>query len=59
MESFNLNISLRYFVFRNDFLSVNSDCRVQCPKNGARGQMKDTAAGGIHATHGTFSSLYC
>ena len=24
----------RYLVFRNDFLSVNSDCRVQCPRMG-------------------------
>ena len=27
------------------------------PYDGARGQMKDTAAGGIHATQGTFSSI--
>ena len=36
---------------------MNSDCRVQCPKGGARGQMKDTAAEGIRATQGTFSSF--
>ena len=29
------------------------------PYDGARGQMKDTAAGGIRATQGTFSSSFC
>ena len=41
-------------LFRIDFLSVTSDCRVQCPRVGLEVKIKDTPAGGICATQGTF-----
>ena len=49
MESFNLNN-----MYRLGFFSLTSDRKVQYP-SGARGQ--NLPAGGIRASHGTFSSL--
>ena len=51
MESFIIQFK-QQVLFRIDFLSVTSDCRV-----GLEVKIKGTPAGGVCATQGTFSSL--
>ena len=53
MQLFSLNKRYCYV-----FLSVTSDCRVQYSRLRLEVKIYDTPARGIHASQGTFSSIY-